>query len=193
MISMKILLINIDSFEEDDLFPYVEHANLARFTNERTKKEKAASLYFKNRFVKSYFYNDYGKPVSAHKHFSITHSHGLVCYIEGPTDIGIDIEQIREVNQNLIDRVLSDEEKEQLNDEEDFFIMWTNKEAVAKADGQGIIGNIKKIPALPLIGKRTYKNKGYINKYIKYKDYIISVSLLGDKDFELETKEIKFY
>ena len=164
---------------------------LTKYKVEEVKKEKACSLIFKNRFVGVYHINEFGKPISDSCYFNISHSKGAVVFVKDEVPIGVDIEKIRPVEDNLIDYISSKEEKEYIVDETSFFEIWTNKESLTKAMGTGIKEKIKEIPGLPTNDKKKYKDKVFYSRTVTYKEFIITVSRETEEPFEIEIKEIK--
>ena len=161
-----------------------------KYKDETTKIEKVVSAYLKNKYIGSYYLSESGKPLSNDKYFNISHSGLLVTLIIDKYPIGVDIEKIRPVKEELIDYVTNVEEKKYVHDEETFFEIWTNKEALVKSLGIGIKQKPNNIPALPINGLRQYEGKTYINKTVKYKDYIISTSRQSNEDYSLEIEEV---
>lgn len=64
-------------------------------------------------------------------YFSLSHSHGVIMLAISPTEIGADIEKIREINYKKFDFINAE-------DNEDFFFKWTEREAYLKRIGIGI-------------------------------------------------------
>lgn len=164
-------------------------ASLEKYKQEETKKEKAYSLILKNKYIGEYSINEFGKPVSDKTYFNISHSKGIVVFIEDTEPIGIDIEVIRPVKDNLVDYIASNEEKEYIKNETNFYEIWTNKESLTKCVGTGIKDKIKEIPSLPLNGVKEYRGKKYISRIIIYKDYVISVTRESAEPFDIIIEE----
>ena len=89
-------------------------------------------------------YNQYGKPsfrLSPHTsplYFSISHcKHGIAVAVD-KEPIGIDIEAIRHAETDLIERTMNEQEQVGMDDRA-FTRLWTQKEAVVKAKGVGIL------------------------------------------------------
>ena len=162
---------------------------LSRFKVEETKKEKASSLIFKNKYIGEYHLNEFGKPLNEDINFNISHSKGVVVFAKDKIPIGIDIEKIRPVENSLVEYISSSEEREYIKNDINFYEIWTNKESLTKAIGTGIKTKIKDIPGLPINGKKTYQEKEFYSKTIKYKDYIISVTRENNEPFEIEIVE----
>jgi len=89
---------------------------------------------------KGFLKDENGKPyIPGGAPFSISHSGKYVAVMVG--EGGIDIQQIKNVNEKVVKKTLSDAEMEFLSAQEDktdaFFKIWTLKEAIAKAMGTG--------------------------------------------------------
>ena len=92
-------------------------------------------------------YNEHGKPfIEGAPYFSISHCKDGIAVAINDTPIGIDIESIRSVNEDLIERVMSEKEKSQITNHQSsiesaraFTRLWTQKEAIVKAQGTGIV------------------------------------------------------
>ena len=84
-------------------------------------------------------YNEHGKPfIEGGPFFSISHCKTGIAVAVADEPIGIDIEHIRTAEQGLIERTMNAEERQQIHSDRDFTRLWTQKEAVVKAQGTGI-------------------------------------------------------
>ena len=91
-------------------------------------------------------YNEHGKPyIPNGPEFSISHCKEGIAVAADDKPIGIDIEGIRHAEEDLIRRVMNAEEQEKVhsgaNEQEQariFTRLWTQKEALVKAQGVGI-------------------------------------------------------
>jgi 4'-phosphopantetheinyl transferase len=86
---------------------------------------------------------DDGAPLpSRGVHWSLTHKSKWVAAVAAPQAIGIDLETVRDVDTRIFQRVADEEEWSRIGEPnlERFFRLWTAKEAVLKAVGQGIVG-----------------------------------------------------
>lgn len=84
-----------------------------------------------------------GKPYAENLdvHFNISHSGEYVVCAVASSPIGIDIEKIRDINLKILERICSKRELLYFSEEpklNQFFEMWTAKEAQAKLLGDGI-------------------------------------------------------
>ena len=88
-------------------------------------------------------YNEYGKPsfhlspLTSHLYFSISHCKAGIAVAVDDKPVGIDIETVRPANEDLIERTMSPAERVGMDDRQ-FTRLWTQKEAVVKAEGTGI-------------------------------------------------------
>lgn len=85
-------------------------------------------------------HNNYGKPIIENFNFNITHSHNLVAVAISSNEVGIDVEYLDNRDQSKIAKtIMSDEEYlKYLDDNQLFYIIWTQKEAYLKWKGTGI-------------------------------------------------------
>lgn len=96
-------------------------------------------------------YTEYKKPFfSGNFKFNISHSgKWVVCAATMDNEIGIDIEEILEIDINDFERLFSGEEWGHIKNDpislRKFYEFWTIKEAVSKADGRGFHMDFKKI------------------------------------------------
>lgn len=105
-------------------------------------------------------YSDYGKPQlvdhlnKKQLQFNLSHSQDLAIYAITPYYlIGVDLEYIRPMPdaETLAKRFFSDQEFVTINrlptvkKEQEFFTLWTAKEAYLKAIGKGISGGLEKV------------------------------------------------
>ena len=189
MLNIEVKILDTTKLSIDELLSskYLKQdlIKLERYRIDKVKKEKAASLLFKNKYIGKYFINEFGKPISNDIYFNISHSHGLVVFTKDKNPIGIDVEKVRDVDEKMINFISSDMEKEYIKNNINFYEIWTAKESLMKNIGTGIRTTIKDIPALPINGKKEYKDKKYYSKSIRYQDYIISVTRESDEDFDI--------
>lgn len=194
MNALKVIFVNTNTNSLESLLSssFLTESNiseLSRFKLEETKKEKAASFILKNKYVGEYHLNEYGKPISDNCYFNISHSKGAVVFIKDIVPIGIDIEKIRPIEDDLKSYISSKEEKEYITSDKAFLEIWTNKESLTKCLGTGIKNKINEIPALPIKGIKTYQNKTFYSQTIKYQDYVISITRENKEPFEIIIQE----
>lgn len=196
MKSLEVIFFDTNKIDLNHLLgsTFLSDANLeelSRFKMDETKKEKACSFILKNRYVRDYHVNEFDKPVSDACYFNVSHSKGLVVFIKDEVPVGIDIEKVRPVSNDLIDYISSIEENKYIKSESNFYEVWTNKESLSKCIGTGIKDKIKEIPALPINGKKEYKNKVFYCSTINYGDAIISITRENEEPFAAKIVEEK--
>lgn len=102
--------------------------------------------------------------------FSVSHSGDLALLAIGNTEIGIDIEKIRELDYNaLAKRYYTDGEVAQINSLDDYFKVWTRKEAFLKLSAEGLSGLTKCDTSKPLTFEGdniTFKNVDIFEGYV---------------------------
>lgn len=93
-----------------------------------------------------WLYNEHGKPyIEGGPYFSISHCKAGIAVAVDDQPIGIDIETIRHADDELAARVMNEQEQAAMSDERFgdrdrvFTRLWTQKEAVVKAQGVGIM------------------------------------------------------
>lgn len=86
-----------------------------------------------------FLYNEHGKPyIEGGPFFSISHCKEAIAVAMDDQPVGIDVEAIRNVEQDLILRTMNEEEQQQIHSNRDFTRLWTQKEAILKMEGTGI-------------------------------------------------------
>lgn len=89
----------------------------------------------------TFLYNEYGKPFLKENpkiFFSISHTKSIVACVISDVEVGVDVEEVREVSPRVVDKMLNEKEKSQVKSEKDFIKYWTMKEAIAKCEGTGL-------------------------------------------------------
>lgn len=132
-------------------------------------------------------YNENGKPLleGLPFEFSLSHSGNYVAVALSNAPVGIDIEKIRKVNQNVSKLVFNGDDEENFknsqNNVDEFFKIWTSKEAVIKMMGGLKNKNLKDI---------NLKKIKYIHS-TKIKKYRLSVCTNESNNYLIET-ELRF-
>lgn len=89
-------------------------------------------------------YNEHGKPyIEGGPYFSISHCKQGIAVAIDDQPVGIDIEGIRHAEEDLIERTMNEEERLRVTGyglpDRMFTRLWTQKEAIVKAQGVGIV------------------------------------------------------
>lgn len=94
-----------------------------------------------------FLYNDYGAPyIEGGPHFSISHCKRGIAVAVSENPIGIDIESIRSFKPELMRKTMSPAEQQRITSsatpDQEFIRLWTQKEALLKLQGTGIISDL---------------------------------------------------
>ena len=94
-----------------------------------------------------FLYNDYGAPyIEGGPHFSISHCKRGIAVAVSENPIGIDIESIRSFKPELMRKTMNEDEQLRITSsaipEVEFIRFWTQKEALLKLQGTGIISDL---------------------------------------------------
>lgn len=99
-----------------------------------------------------FYYGEHNKPYLKNYpgwHFNFSHCKNAVCCVLSREEVGIDIEEIGNYKEHLAEYISNEEELEFLHNSEnqadEFYKLWTRKEAVFKMIGSGITKDIKNI------------------------------------------------
>ena len=99
-----------------------------------------------------FLYNDYGAPyIEGGPHFSISHCKRGIAVAVSENPIGIDIESIRSFKPELMRKTMNEDEQLRITSsaipEVEFIRFWTQKEALLKLQGTGIIADLHNVLA----------------------------------------------
>jgi 4'-phosphopantetheinyl transferase len=127
--------------------------------------------------------------------FNIAHSANyVICAISKQTRVGIDIEKIRKIKLDNFNVFLSKEELKEIqaskNPNRQFFILWAKKEAVSKADGQGL-GTL--LPSIHVKKKSAIcnKQKWNLSKLSINNNYSSFIAFKGNQKITIKELNIK--
>jgi len=106
---------------------------------------------------------EHGKPYfrDSDIYFSYSHCKTAVACVVSKSEVGVDIERIREVSPAVIRRVCCDNELGIIKTAEDFIKIWTMKEAYAKFTGKGFAEGFKSVDTTVMDGVYSEKIEGY--------------------------------
>ena len=100
----------------------------------------------------TFLYNDYGAPyIEGGPYFSISHCKRGIAVAVSENPIGIDIEVIRSFSPELMRKTMNEDEQLRITSsaipEVEFIRFWTQKEALLKLQGTGIISDLHHVLA----------------------------------------------
>ena len=158
----------------------------ARFADEKDRVLHLISAYFKRKYVGEWTVDSFGKPQGSRGFFNVSHCNGIVAIALSDSEVGIDAENVRSADRSLVEYVSDNKELPFVDSDEDFFRLWTAKESLAKAQGEGLKKSLKKIPAFPFEGEKKYKGESYFSRQLKDGDFIITVVRKGKTPFNID-------
>lgn len=95
-------------------------------------------------------YNEYGKPYLKKNEicFNISHSGDYVVCAVSKNEIGVDIQEIRKVNDLIVQKKYTEEEQKYVTDDVTFTKVWTLKESYVKAIGKGLYQKVEEVETI---------------------------------------------
>ena len=162
-----------------------------RFANEIDQIRSLLSSYLKNLLSREEMLkNEYGKPYFDNgPFFNISHSGKYVLMVVSTSEIGVDIEEIKNKDMSALVRIFNEAEARMIKEYSDFYYLWCAKESLIKCMGLSI-SKVREIPGLPLNGLKTFKGKDYQCKSFIYDKHIVSITREGKEEFEIDTKKV---
>ena len=158
-----VYILNANNLSTDlSLYDNIDKNRLEKIkksSNVLFKKEQLGSSLLLNDILENYFfmditkieyiYNEFGKPYikDSNLYFSLSHSNGVIALAVSKEEIGLDIELIKDVKDNLALKVMNEAEYNiykglSKNDKINYFYeVWTSKEAYVKKLGSALTLN----------------------------------------------------
>ena len=158
-----VYILNANNLSTDlSLYDNIDKNRLEKIkksSNILFKKEQLGSSILLNDILENYFfmdttkveyiYNEFGKPYikDSNLYFSLSHSNGVIALAVSKEEIGLDIEIIKDVKDNLALKVMNEAEYNiykglSKNDKISYFYeVWTSKEAYVKKLGSALTLN----------------------------------------------------
>lgn len=115
--------------------------------------EKILNNY--NVSISNIFYNKYGKPYLDGIYFNYSDTSKYIALIVGYDEVGIDIENIRDIDKIMAKKILNSKENT-TNDSLYLLKYWVGKEAYVKYIGTGIIDDFNRIDLSSIQKKNNY-------------------------------------
>ena len=177
------LLNNVKENQKDKALSY---------KNELDQIRSLLSSYLINKLSKEEIkYNAFGKPYFTNgPYFNVSHADQFVVMAVSTSEVGIDIEGIKEKDMSSLKRIFNEAEAKMLNEHADFYFLWCAKESLIKCMGSSI-NKIKEVPSLPINGLKTYKGNDYQVKTFIYEKHVISITRANALNFEIKQEVIK--
>lgn len=191
---MKVWLFDIRNIEgkEDEILPLLSEQRREKALRQIDPQERLRSIaagyllrgYFHDREI---HINEYGKPyLDVGPCFSISHAGDYVGIVFSAYPVGLDIEGERKISPSVLEKCF----KTVSNDDSENRRRWCIKEAIAKAEGKGMVGDFKAIPEEE--GLVRYLGKNYSVKTTTFNGYTIAVAVKRKMTFELDPYEVPY-
>ncbi|MBO5212278.1 MAG: lecithin retinol acyltransferase family protein [Clostridia bacterium] len=181
---VDVYIASVDRFKSNKILPKYAKTELKAVKNESLAEQKRAvygllQYAVKNSFgkdvnIKSMSKDERGKPHMQDYSFSVSHTRELVCVAVSKSNIGADLEEIKEhsATSPLKTHILSESEKDKEYTKEELLELWTKKESIYKFD-DGIKSYIPKE-----IDTNLYQTKSVKIDFEK-KQYSLSVTAVS--------------
>ena len=162
-----------------------------RYANEIDQIRSLLSSYLKNQLSREELLkNENGKPYFLNgPYFNISHSGRYVLMAVSTSEIGVDIEEIKNKDMSSLVRIFNEAEAKMIKEHSDFYYLWCAKESLIKCMGLSV-GKVREIPSLPLNGLKTFKGKDYQCKSFIYDKHIVSITREGNEEYEIDIKKV---
>ena len=162
MLNVYIMNINEVDLSKPHKISSIRAEKVAKLKKEEMKKQSVAAELLINKGMEELFpdietpviweYDKYGKPYLLNYpdvYMNVSHSGEYAVCAFADTPVGIDIQYMRDVNLNVIDRYFTNEESEYIKSyTEKFYELWVKKESFSKAVGKGLQLPLKEISVL---------------------------------------------
>lgn len=139
-----------------------------------------------------FIFHEHKKPTVKDIEFNISHTGDYVLIAISPKPVGIDVEYLnREFDfKSILDITFSKKEIDFIGNDEvnptNFYVMWTRKEALLKASGEGVSDNLHLIECLSEYLERK-------KEVFKMRTFMIEESYIASIATSLEQKELQFW
>ena len=138
-------------------------------------------------------YKENGKPYFANgPYFNISHSGDYAVMAVANKEVGVDIEENKPKDMTMLLKIFNEAEAKMIKEHADFYYLWCAKESLIKCIG-GTVSHIKEVPSLPFNGLKTFKGQDYQCKTFIYNGHIISITLEGNEEFNVDVIEKDTY
>ena len=162
-----------------------------KFANEIDQIRSLLSSYLKNLLSEEELLkNENGKPYFANgPYFNISHSGRYVLMAVSTSEVGVDIEEIKNRDMSSLVRIFNEAEAKMIKEHSDFYYLWCAKESLIKCMGLSV-SKVREIPSLPLNGLKTFKGKDYQCKSFIFDKHIVSITREGSEEFSIDMQKV---
>ncbi|WP_316839565.1 4'-phosphopantetheinyl transferase family protein [Pedobacter gandavensis] len=186
----------------EDILSTEELAKAVRFLHQQSRENYTVRKYFLRKLLAHFrdipaaelvfHLKDNKKPAIDGLCFNVSHSKDLITIAFSARNIGVDIEYIDPYFQykEVMDLCFSEQEKVMVENAAlpilTFYLLWTRKEAIVKATGEGIVEQLQDVPTNTATVLRAGLNY-HINSYFATETYLLTTAV------PVDSKKIKFW
>lgn len=174
-------------FKQEDRANYITAKHFLRLILSRFLETAPDSLVFQ--------YSGNKKPFLPGIHFNLSHSKNHVIIAVSEYQLGVDVEYIDPdfAYKDLLDTCFDIHEKDFIlngvNPAVNFYTLWTRKEALLKATGQGLVDQLKEVPGL--LQKVNLNQQVFqINSFKNNHSYVTSLASTPDRSIVTKLWEL---
>ena len=131
-----------------------------KFANEIDQIRSLLSSYLKNLLSEEELLkNENGKPYFANgPYFNISHSGKYVLMAVSTSEVGVDIEEIKNRDMSSLVRIFNEAEAKMIKEHSDFYYLWCAKESLIKCMGLSV-SKVRNIQSVHLNGLNIFNGK----------------------------------
>ena len=179
----SFLLKNINDEQKEKALSYGQEIDQIRsLISSYLKNQLSQEAISKTKQGKPFFENG--------PYFNISHSGRYVLMAVSTSEIGVDIEEIKNRDMSSLARIFNEAEAKVIKEHQDFYYLWCAKESLIKCMGS-TIGAIREVPSLPLNGLKTYKGIDYQCQAFIYDNHIVSITREGKEEYQVKTIKVE--
>ena len=171
------------------LLPEERKNKILSFKNDAEQYLSIAMNYFVSKYVKGEVTRTKeGKLKTPKGYFTITYSGEYVIFVETKELSGLALEKRTDKKEDIINYAFNDIDKKLIKTANDFYYLWSLKEALMNALGKNFNqDDIKTLESKE--GNVSYLDKNFYLKSEIFKDYYIALCIEGKNDFNIKLQE----
>lgn len=188
--------------EAKELLSAEELAKATRFLHQQSRENYTVRKYFLRKLLSHFLaippealvfhLKDNKKPAIDGLCFNVSHSKDLITIAFSKSSIGVDIEYLDPYFQykEIIDLCFSEKEKAMVESAAlpilTFYLLWTRKEAIVKATGEGIVEQLPEVPSQDTTVLRNGQSY-QVNSFFATETHLLTTAI------PLDDKPVKFW
>ncbi len=191
---MKLYILNINNLPdpkdiEKNCFSLpdgrLERSLSYKKEDDRKRSLGAGLLIKKVAGNKAILFSAHKKPYTHGIFFNISHSGEFVICCTAKSEVGCDIEKIKDFPKAILSRFSEDEREYIGNDSSSFFEIWTKREAYMKMTGEGISLPLDDFEVTENAVIRKGEKQSCFLHSMSYGEYVISICCENSEEIEI--------